>query len=246
MKPNWHVRGCAPRPVARHGQCERLRGAGSGVRVPSNPHFATRQSAVLRGSPRWDHSARLRLQHFTLHSGFLYCRYRPYCMEPFFLICFDCHNAYVWHHRDGDWQCPQGCDPRFTTPWNFGFGPDKRPVPRHDSRLYGDGDGVAGIRDQPPPRQERGGDEGSAQMKCGCGEEVSGEVCMLCGSEVPQDAGPEQDAGRRALPNRRKPWHRGTPNAVPNPRKRILQKNRARRYAGTPCEAAVWATTCWT
>ena len=31
-------------------------------------------------------------------------------------------------------------------------------------------------------------------MRCECGEEVSGEVCMLCGSEVPQDAGPEQDA----------------------------------------------------
>lgn len=62
-------------------------------------------------------------------------------MEPFFLLCFDCHNAYVWHHRDGDPKCPNGCDPRFSTPWNFGFGSDKRPVPRHDSREYGDGDG---------------------------------------------------------------------------------------------------------
>ena len=31
-------------------------------------------------------------------------------------------------------------------------------------------------------------------MRCECGEEVSGEVCMLCGSEVSHDAGPKQDA----------------------------------------------------
>ena len=60
-------------------------------------------------------------------------------MEPFFLLCLDCHNARVWHHRSDHLDCPHGCDGRYTIPWFDGFGPDETPVPRHKSSLYGDG-----------------------------------------------------------------------------------------------------------
>ncbi|MXX21478.1 MAG: hypothetical protein F4W68_06810 [Cenarchaeum sp. SB0661_bin_35] len=60
-------------------------------------------------------------------------------MEPFFLICLQCHNARTWHHRSENMRCPNGCDIRCSMPWNRGFGPDVKPVPRHDSALYGDG-----------------------------------------------------------------------------------------------------------
>ncbi|MXY61009.1 MAG: hypothetical protein F4Y82_02695 [Cenarchaeum sp. SB0665_bin_23] len=56
-------------------------------------------------------------------------------MEPFFVICLECHNAYTWHHRDEP-ECPNGCDIRYSMPWNGGFGPDRKPTPKHDSVIY--------------------------------------------------------------------------------------------------------------
>lgn len=61
-------------------------------------------------------------------------------MEPFFVVCLDCHDARPWHHRDDKMGCPNGCDARYSMPWLDGFGPDEVPVPRHPSSQYGDVD----------------------------------------------------------------------------------------------------------
>ena len=60
-------------------------------------------------------------------------------MEPFFLLCLECHNARTWDYRSDDADCPHGCDARHTIPWFDGFGPDEVPVARHPSSAYGDG-----------------------------------------------------------------------------------------------------------
>ena len=60
-------------------------------------------------------------------------------MEPFFLICLECHNARPWQHRSDHLDCPNGCDGNQSIPWFDGFGPDEKPVARHPSGLYGDG-----------------------------------------------------------------------------------------------------------
>ena len=56
------------------------------------------------------------------------------------MVCVMCHNARIWHHRSNDLKCPNGCDARFSMPWFSGFGPDRVPVPRHRSYLYGTGE----------------------------------------------------------------------------------------------------------
>ena len=57
-------------------------------------------------------------------------------MEPYFLICTKCHEAYTWSHRDVYSGCPNKCPNRFSMPYNNGFGPDKAPVPRHPSTKF--------------------------------------------------------------------------------------------------------------
>lgn len=71
-------------------------------------------------------------------------------MEPFFVACMGCHRGRTWHHRDENMDCPEGCGENMQKPWWNGFGPDRKPVARHKSTLYGDGDEWPDYVDIPP------------------------------------------------------------------------------------------------
>ena len=93
-----------------------------------SPNTFTKQPPV-----HMSHPGRPRLYQYLL----LYRRYTIPHMEPFFVVCLQCHNARPWHHRASR-ECPNGCEVRYSQPWFDGFGPDETPIPRHKSAMYGD------------------------------------------------------------------------------------------------------------
>ncbi len=61
-------------------------------------------------------------------------------MKPYFLQCLKCKEARVWHYKDENYSCRNGCHIRWTQPWYHGFGPDEKPVIDHPSSKYDPGD----------------------------------------------------------------------------------------------------------